>query len=55
MKVKKLRGSRIVSRESKLTLFDFVYNDRFELESYLSYLFYRFNDNVPDPTEYPRR
>ncbi|MGM0877454.1 MAG: hypothetical protein ACQEWV_22645 [Bacillota bacterium] len=40
-----------MSRESKLTLSDFVNKDRFELNSYLTYLLYQFYDNVPDQSE----
>ncbi|WP_279382020.1 hypothetical protein [Metabacillus bambusae] len=35
-------------RKSKLTLTDFVYKDRFELNSYLTYLVHQFNDTVPN-------
>ncbi|WP_257349774.1 hypothetical protein [Pseudalkalibacillus decolorationis] len=37
-----------MSRESKLTLANFVDQDRFELNSYLTYLFQQFYDNAPD-------
>ena len=38
-------------RESKLRFSDFVYNDRFELNSYLSYMFHQFYNNVPNQLE----
>lgn len=38
-------------KESKLTLTDFVYKERFELNSYLTYLFQQFYDNVPNQSE----
>ncbi|MGM0876184.1 MAG: hypothetical protein ACQEWV_15790 [Bacillota bacterium] len=37
-----------MSRESKLTLSDFVNKDRFELNTYLTYLFHQIYDNVPN-------
>ncbi|MGM0878703.1 MAG: hypothetical protein ACQEWV_29475 [Bacillota bacterium] len=37
-----------MSRKSKLTLSDFVNKERFELNTYLTYLFHQFYDNVPD-------
>jgi hypothetical protein len=49
MKISKLnKGGKIVSKESKLTLSDFVNNDRFELNAYLTYLFHQFYDNAPN-------
>lgn len=52
MNIRKLnKGGKVVSRESKLTLSDFVNKDRFELNSYLTYLFHQFYDNVPDQSE----
>lgn len=48
MKISKLnKGGKIVSKESKLTLSDFVNNDRFELNAYLTYLFHQFYNNAP--------
>jgi|tagenome__1003787_1003787.scaffolds.fasta_scaffold6805729_1 hypothetical protein len=38
-------------RESELTFSDFVYNNRFELNSYISYIFHQFYDNVPNQSE----
>ncbi|WP_191567296.1 hypothetical protein [Metabacillus idriensis] len=40
-----------MSRENKLTLSDFVNNDRFELNSYLTHLFHKFYGNVPDQSD----
>ena len=45
------KGVEIVYRESKLKLSDFICNDRFVLNSYLSYLFDKFNDNVGHQSE----
>ena len=41
-----------MAKENKLTLIDFICNDRFELNSYLSYLFYQLGKSNPDQTEY---
>lgn len=38
-------------RESNLMLSDFIYKDRFELNSYLAYLFHQFYNNVPELPE----
>jgi hypothetical protein len=38
-------------RENKPVLSDFVYGDRFELNSYLTYLFNPFYDDVPNQLE----
>jgi hypothetical protein len=38
-------------RENKLRLSDFVYENRFELNSYLTYLFHQFYDGIPDQSE----
>ena len=38
-------------RENKLNLSDFVYNDQFELNFYLSYRFHQFYDHVPNQSE----
>ena len=35
-------------RANRLMLSDFVYNDRFELNSYLASLFHQFHNNVPE-------
>ena len=52
IKIKKLnKGGKIVSSESKLTLSDFVNRDRFELNSYLTYLIHQFYDNDPDQSK----
>ncbi len=52
MKIKNLnKGGKIMSRESKLNLSDFVNGDRFELNSYLTYLLNQFYDNFPDQSE----
>ena len=40
-----------MSRQSKLTLSDFVNKERFELNSYLTYLFHQSYDNAPDQSE----
>jgi hypothetical protein len=52
MKIRKLnKGGKIVSRESKLTLSDFVHKDQFQLNSYLTYLFHQSYDTVPNQSE----
>jgi hypothetical protein len=52
MKIRNLnKGGDVVSRESKLNLSDFVYRDRFELNSYLTYLLNQFYDNFPEQSE----
>jgi hypothetical protein len=52
MKIKNLnKGGKIMSRESKLNLSDFVNGDRFELNSYLTYLLKQFYDNFPEQSE----
>ncbi|UNJ81195.1 hypothetical protein (plasmid) [Metabacillus dongyingensis] len=38
-------------RESKLTLSDFVYKERFELNSYLTYLFHQLNNKDLNQSE----
>ncbi|MDQ0862009.1 hypothetical protein QFZ72_005607 [Bacillus sp. V2I10] len=38
-------------KESKLTLSDFVYKERFELNSYLTYLFHQLYNNDPNQLE----
>lgn len=40
------KGVEIVSGQSKLTFSDFVIEDRFELNSYISYLFHQVKNNV---------
>lgn len=46
MKIAKLEGGKkSMSKEKKLTLLDFIINDRFQLNSYISYLFYQLTDN----------
>jgi hypothetical protein len=40
-----------MSRENKLVLSDFVYGDRFELNSYLTYLFNQFYEDLPKKLE----
>lgn len=40
-----------MDRESELTFSNFISNDRFELNSYISYMFYQFYDNVPNHSE----
>jgi hypothetical protein len=35
-----------MSRESKLTMTDFVFNDRFQLNYYISYLFHHLNKSI---------
>jgi hypothetical protein len=40
-----------MSRECKLGLSNFSYQDRFELHSYLTYLFQQFHGEVPDQSE----
>jgi hypothetical protein len=52
MKIRLLnKGGKVVSRESKLNLSDFVYRDRFELNSYLTYLLNQFYDSFPEQSE----
>jgi hypothetical protein len=34
-----------MSKEGKLTMLDFVINDRFQLNNYISYLFYQLTTN----------
>jgi hypothetical protein len=52
MKIKNLnKGGKIMSRESKLNLSDFVYRDRFELNSYLTYLLNQFYDSFPEQSK----
>ncbi|MDQ0243331.1 hypothetical protein J2S09_000867 [Bacillus fengqiuensis] len=38
-------------RENKPMLSDFIYEDQFELNSYLSYLFNQFYYDIPDQSE----
>ena len=40
-----------MSKENKLMLSDFVYKERFELNTYLTYLLLQSYDNVPYPSE----
>ncbi|MCG7315533.1 MULTISPECIES: hypothetical protein [Priestia] len=40
-----------MGRENKAVLSNFVYGDRFELNSYLTYLFHQFYDYVSDQSE----
>ncbi|MFP5108526.1 hypothetical protein ACSU6B_17380 [Neobacillus sp. C211] len=40
-----------MTRESKLTLSDFVNKDRFELNSFLTYLIHQFYYNDPDQSK----
>jgi hypothetical protein len=40
-----------VARQSNLTLSNFTYKERFELSSYLMYLFYQFYDDIPNHQE----
>ncbi|HWO95906.1 MAG TPA: hypothetical protein VNM45_06155 [Bacillus sp. (in: firmicutes)] len=40
-----------MGRENKPVLSNFVDGDRFELNSYLTYLFHQFYDYVPDHAE----
>jgi|1186.fasta_scaffold85326_2 hypothetical protein len=37
--------------ESKLTVSDFVNKERFEINSYLTYLFNHFYDNAPNQSD----
>jgi hypothetical protein len=41
----------MVSMKNKLILTDFVNGDRFELNSYLTYLFNQFNEDVREQSE----
>jgi hypothetical protein len=40
-----------MGRENKSVLSNFVYGARFELNSYLTYLFHQFYDYVPNHSE----
>lgn len=40
-----------MSRQSKKTFSDFIIKDRFELNSYLTYLFHQVQDNVADQSK----
>ena len=43
MKIMRFVGGERLSKENKLTMMDFVINDQFQLNNYISYLFYQKN------------
>jgi hypothetical protein len=45
MKIMRFVGGKRLSKENKLTMTDFVINDQFELNNYISYLFYQSPNN----------
>ena len=52
LKLRKLnKGRKFVLRESKLSLVNFINNERFEVNYYLTYLFQQFYDNALDQSD----